>query len=243
MDDGIREFQRALDRMETVDLSHTLEENMPVWPTHPRFFHNLMESYVFGDVSCHYQLIVGEHTGTHIDAPLHFVSEGPKHYGIDQVPLEVMRGRAVTIQAVDTPPNGLLTRHHLEAWEAANGRIQAGDVLLIRFGWDKYWALHPEDAKFLADWPGLSENAAEYLVEKGVKLVGTDAIALDVFGTTEHIAHRVLLNHEVLIVENLNNLDKLPPFSYFMGFPLKILHGSGSPMRAIAVIPKQVSPV
>ena len=239
MDEEIREFQRALDRLEIVDLSHTLEENMPVWPTHPRFFHNLMESQDFGDVSCHYQLIMGEHAGTHIDAPLHFVREGPKRYGIDQVSLDAMRGRAATIQAADPLPDGLLTRHHLEAWEAANGPIQAGDVVLIRFGWDKYWATRPEEASFLADWPGIARDAAEYLLEKGVKLVGTDALALDVFGTTEHIAHQVLLNNEVLIVENLKNLDRLPPFSYFMGFPLKIRDGSGSPMRAIAVIPRQ----
>ncbi len=128
---------------------------------------------------------------------------------------------------------------HAEAWEATNGPIQEGDVVLIRFGWDKHWAPRPREAQFLADWPGLARDAAEVLVEKRIKLVGTDAIALDVFDTPDHITHRVLLNHEVLIVENLKNLDRLPPFSYFMGFPLKIRDGSGSPMRAIAVIPKR----
>ena len=239
MNEEIREFQHALDRVEIVDLSHTLEENIPVWPTHPRFFHNLVESYAFGDVSCHYQLSMGEHAGTHVDAPLHFVREGPKHYGIDQVPLDALRGRAATIQAAAPLPDNLLTRHHLETWEAANGPIEEGDVVLIRFGWDKRWATRPGEAQFLSDWPGIARDAAEYLVEKGVKLVGTDALALDVFGTTEHIAHRVLLTRAVLIVENLKNLDKLPPFSYFMGFPLKIRDGSGSPMRAIAVIPRR----
>lgn len=238
VEDLIRAFRNMFAQADVIDLSHTLDEDMPVWPTHPHYHHNLVESYVFGDVSCHYQLTLGEHTGTHIDAPLHFVREGPLHYGVDQIPLGAMCGRAATISATKLGEKGLLTRDHVVSWERENGDLEPGDIVLLRFGWDKFWAKRPNERKFLANWPGVAKDAAEYFVEKMVKLVGSDTLALDVFNTTDHPTHNVLLGHEVLIVENLNNLDRLPPFSFFIGFPLKISNGSGSPIRAVAFVPK-----
>ena len=97
--------------------------------------------------------------------------------------------------------------------------------------------LGPEGTGFLEDWPGLGGDAAGYLVEKGVSLVGCDTLAVDAFGSEENPAHYALLGNEVYIVENLNNLDKLPPWSLFMAFPLKVKGGSGSPVRAVALVP------
>lgn len=74
--------------------------------------------------------------------------------------------------------------------------------------------------------------------EKKVKAVGTDALAIDAFTTTDYPAHRTLLSRGILVIENLNNLGSLPPFSYFMALPLKIKGGSGSPIRAVAFKPK-----
>ncbi len=219
-----------------VDLSHTLEEGIPSWPTHARFGHILYESYELGDVARHYELVMGEHSGTHVDAPLHFIAEGPSHYGIDEVPLDRLAGRAATIPATDLPPCGLLTAAHVQAWEEENGPIQPRDKVLIRFGWDRRWVPGPEGRGFLADWPGLGRDAAEYLVEKAVSLVGCDSLAIDAYGSTTFAAHFALLGNEVYIVENLKNLDRLPPFSLFFAFPLKVKGGSGSPVRAVALI-------
>jgi kynurenine formamidase len=222
-----------------VDLSHTLEEEVPAWPTHARFGHVLYEDYLLGDIARHYQLTMSEHTGTHMDAPLHFIPEGPAHYGIDHVPLDRLAGRAATIEAPELPASGLLTAAHLREWENKHGTIEERDRVLIRYGWDRRWGTGPEGTSFLEDWPGLGGDAAEYLVEKGVSLVGCDTLAVDAFGSEENPAHYALLGNEVYIVENLKNLDRLPPFCLFMAFPLKVKGGSGSPVRAIALVPKE----
>ena len=82
-------------------------------------------------------------------------------------------------------------------------------------------------------------DAAQYLVEKGVSLVGCDTLAIDAFGSEEHPAHYTLLGNEVYIVENLKNLDKLPSWSLFMAFPLKVKGGSGSPVRTLALMHRE----
>jgi kynurenine formamidase len=126
----------------------------------------------------------------------------------------------------------------IEAWEKEHGSIEVRDKVLIRYGWDRRWATGPEGWRFIEDWPGLSGEAAEYLVDKGVSLVGCDTLAIDAAVSRENPAHHALLGTEVYIVENLNNLDLLPPFCLFLALPLKIRGGSGSPVRAAALVPR-----
>ena len=228
-----------LTSLEWVDLSYTLEEGIPAWPTHARFGQVLYESYELGDVARHYGLMMSEHTGTHMDAPLHFIAEGPTHYGIDEVPLVRLAGRAATITAPELPPGGLLDAGYIRKWEQEHEPLEPRDKVLVRYGWDQRWSTGPQGTGFLEDWPGLSGDAAEYLVEKGVSLVGCDTLAVDAFGSEENPAHYTLLGNEVYIVENLKNLDKLPPFCFFMAFPLKVKGGSGSPVRAIGLFGKE----
>lgn len=220
-----------------LDLSHTLEEGIPSWSTHARFGHTLYESYEFGNVACHYRLTMSEHTGTHMDAPLHFIPSGSAHVAIDEVPLQDVFGRAAKIDASHLPKNGRLSAMDVVRWEERNGKLTQGDIVLLRFGWEKLWGLRPNDQEFLRDWPGVGKDAAEYFVEKGVRVVGTDALAIDAFDAEKNPAHYTLLGNQVVIVENLRNLDKLPPFSIFVALPLKIKNGSGSPVRAIAFVP------
>ena len=231
-------FSSPFEGHEWIDLSHTLEEGIPAWPTQARFGRTLYESQELGDVATHYGLTISEHTGTHMDAPLHFVAEGPVHYGTDEIPLERLAGRAATIETTDLGIGDLLGVDHVKNWETEHGPIERGDRVLIRYGWDERWATGLEGRRFLDDWPGLSGEAAEYLVGKGVSLVGCDTVAVDAAGSFENPAHHALLGNEVYIVENLKNLDRLPPFSFFMAFPLKIKGGSGSPVRAVALVPR-----
>ncbi|MBA3953477.1 MAG: cyclase family protein [Rubrobacter sp.] len=221
-----------------IDLSHTLEEGIPAWPTHARFSSTLYESQELGDVATHHGLTISEHTGTHMDAPLHFVPEGPAHYGTDEIPLERLAGRAATIEATDLGSDDLLTVDHIASWEREHGPIERGDRVLVHYGWDSRWTTGLEGRRFLEDWPGLSGDAAEYLVGKGTALVGCDTLAVDAAGSPENPAHHALLGNEVYVVENLKNLDRLPPFSLFLALPLKIRGGSGSPVRAVALVPR-----
>ncbi len=221
---------------EWIDLSHTLEEEMPAWPTHARFGKTLYEDYAAGDVARHYGLTMSEHTGTHMDAPLHFIPSGPAHYGADRIPLDRLAGRAATIPVMGLGPGELLPAGRIQEWEDEHGRLEAGDRVLFRYGWDERWRTGPEGRRFLENWPGLSGGAAEYLVGRGVALVGCDTMAVDAGDTRENPAHHALLGNEVYVVENLKNLDRLPPFCVFLALPLKIKDGSGSPVRAVALV-------
>lgn len=231
--DVVDRLRRLLGEADIVDLSHRLEHQIPAWSTHAKFCHDLLESYTMGDGSAHYQLTMSEHSGTHVDAPVHFV-DGAR--GIDDIPLERVLGRAATIEA-PLGPNGVVSRSMIEAWEEEHGEIRNGDAVLFHFGWDRLWATRPQGNAFLKDWPGLGAEAAGYLIAKQVVLVATDAVSLDVFTSTEFPAHNMLLGTEILIGENFANLGRLPPFSFFMGAPLKIKGGTGSPIRAIALVP------
>ncbi|WP_049983639.1 cyclase family protein [Halorubrum sp. BV1] len=235
-DTGISEAVGALVDGEVVDLSQTLEEGIPAVPTHARYGHTLYESYERGDVACHYRLTLGEHTGTHIDAPLHFIPEGDAHYDIASVPLERLIGRAATIDVTDIEENSTVSAERIAEWEENHGELEEGDRVLFQFGWDQRWDTGPDGDQYLADWPGLSEEAATYLTDAGVALVGCDTAAIDVAHDESFPAHYELLGNETYIVENLTNLADLPPFSLLVTLPLKIEDGSGSPIRAVAVV-------
>lgn len=235
-DDSVLDAMETLADAEWVDLTHTLEEGVPSVPSHARYGHTLYESTGRGDVATHYRVTMGEHTGTHIDAPLHFIPEGDAHYDIADVPLNRLAGRAATIDVSDYGPGETVPVEVIEAWEDDHGEIVPDDRVLFRFGWDRYWDTGAEGQEFLEGWPGLSEKAAEYLTDSGVALVGCDTLAIDASGNEEFPAHYELLGTETYIVENLTNLEELPAFSLLFTFPLKIENGSGSPIRAVAVV-------
>lgn len=218
---------------EAVDLSYTMEENMPSWPTHARYGSVVYESYDFGAAALHSRVTFSEHSGTHIDAPRHFIRNGTS---VDRLPATTVMGRGVTIGATFVKPCGLLTLDAIKAFEKANGPIEPGDIVMIRFGWDKKYRLQPDSKDFLENWPGLSAEGAEYFLSKKVAAVGCDALSLDAFDAADSVCHKILLGHSVPILENIRNLSKLPAFSYVIGLPLKFLNGSGSPIRLVAFI-------
>ena len=220
-----------LNDMEIVDLTHSMEIGMPVWPTHPQFYHNQVEAVLLGDDASHFALSMGEHCGTHLDAPRHFIPAGSS---VDHVSLRQFYGRGIHIEATRVGELGLLTANDIKEWESQHIMIDEEDIILIHFGWDEYWNLKPDNKQFLNNWPGLSEDGARYLADKKVKAVGTDALALDVFGDRNNPTHKVLLGNDILIIENLHQLSSLPDEVFFSTWPLKIKEGSGSPIRAVA---------
>ncbi len=229
--DFIEMMQVVRENVKIVDLSYTLEEGMPAWPTQARYSATVYESYDYGDVAVHSGICMSEHTGTHIDAPKHFIRGGTP---IDELDPGTVMGRGVTIHAEDLKPREVLTLERIHAFEKENGEITRGDIVMIRFGWDEKYALQPGCADFLKDWPGLSGEAAEYLVEKAVAVVGCDTLSLDAFGVEVNICHNILLGNGIPIIENICNLRLLPPFSYIIGLPNKFKGGSGSPIRLVA---------
>lgn len=222
-----------------VDLTRRLEPGIPSYPTHPKYFQ--MRWCSLGDPAEMNQLVLGEHTGTHIDAPSHFVPDGsPARRHIDELSLSGFLGRALTMRfGPFEPRDEMVTRADIEAWEEKHTRVQLGDIVLIDFQWAHRWALVPAGFPFLERWPGLSRDAAEYLRDQGARVVGTDCISLDPGdgGAGELAAHYTLLPAGVPIMENVGNLDQLPDESFVIALPLPIANGTGSPTRAVALVP------
>jgi kynurenine formamidase len=216
-----------------IDLTHRMKNAMAVWPTHPPFRQETVESIESGGVSCNHSLCMSEHTGTHFDAPLHFVVGGQP---ICDVPLERFFGRMVTIDARSAVPRSEIGPELLSAFEREHGKIRQGDAVLFRLGWAEFWDDPLDNSRFLRDWPGLSRATCELLVERKVSIVGADAMSVDRFGTTDFPAHNTLLRAGILIGENFANLDRVPPICSLIALPLPIENGSGAPMRAVALL-------
>lgn len=222
-----------------VDLSQALEEHMPHYPTHSKFFHNLWGSYWHGERSLTYQLTLNEHSGTHVDAPAHFISDAKPgvHVTIDRVPPTRLIGRGVRIDCRKFKEGDLVSRDFVTEWENSHGQILAEDIVLFNFGWSEYWALRPKSKRYIEGWPGVSMDLATYLIEKSVGALGVDTLSPDApEALRTSPIHPVVLEKQVLIIENLCNLSELPDFFLFMALPLKIRDGSGSPIRAIAFV-------
>jgi len=229
-------MENIRDSCTIVDLSHVMEEHMPAWPTQARYGSTVYESYDFGDPAIHSAIYMSEHTGTHIDAPKHFIRNGCP---VDKLDIKTVMGRGVTIPAENCKPCGLFTLDQVQQFEHTYGAIRRGDIIMFHFGWDKKWALQPDCADFLRDWPGLDGAAATYFADRRVAAVGCDTLSLDAFGADDNVCHKILLGSGIPIIENICNLPELPVFSYVVGLPNKFKGGSGSPIRMAAFIQQE----
>jgi len=234
MQTDIIDFADAVRKLKMVDLSHTIEERMPVYPTHPQYFH--ME-WNTGDPANLYQLLISEHAGTHLDSPYHFYgTPGDKRrISLESVPVERFINRAVKLDFLGLPGTRELEPDDIQRWEGANRPLQEDEAVIFNFGWDQKWASLPEGNAFLESWPGITRVAAEYLVERKVQLVGTDCLGIDGSSTADLGTHFTLLEKGILIVENLKNLSQLPQDFLLITLPLKIRDGTGCPVRAVAL--------
>lgn len=194
-------------------------------------------------------LHLGEHTGTHFDAPSHWVSgKDLPDNTTDRLPVESFVAPAVVLDfsaEAEADSDFLLEPSHIEAWEAEHGRIPSGAWVLFRTDWSK--RITPE-AFFNADelgphTPGPSNEAVELLAHDrnvlgfGVETVGTDAGMAATF-SPPFPCHYIMHGAGKYGLASLANLDQLPPTgSLVFAAPLKIVEGSGSPVRVLAIAP------
>jgi kynurenine formamidase len=220
-----------------VELSHVLEEGMPR-PQVP-YGHIPWKSYERGDAFNTFMVLVFEHAGTHVDAPVHLGGvNGP---ALDRIPAEAWMGELAVLGFRGKGEGETVTVEEIRVWEAVHGEIGEGAVVVFDFGWAERWTVDHgvENQPYHGDNPGLSGEAAGYLADKGVKLVGGDVPTVDVGSDLLEPAHRVLLPRGVLVLENATNLGELPPQgAFFVGLPLRIRGGTGYPVRAVAFVPK-----
>ena len=168
------------------------------------------------------------HSGTHMDAPLHFVAGGDT---IDHTPIEKCVGTAVTIDLSHKTPNSFITIEDLHPYHK---KIHAGSRLLLRTDWD----LHAEEPDYRTSFPRISIELADWLGEQGVWLVGLESPSVASLQDIEELTavHQSLLRKKIVIVESLANLRALPEEVFFIALPLKIQGGDGSPVRAVAIL-------
>lgn len=192
---------------------------------------------------------MGEHTGTHFDAPVHWITgrDLPDN-ACDTIPARRFVGPACVIDVtaeVQQNPDVLLMPAHVEAWEATHGRIPAGAWVLLRTGWSR----RTDPAAFLnvaADGPhspGFHRSTSELLARDrdvlgvGVETVGTDAGQAGTFDPP-FPNHAIMHGAGKFGLASLTNLDQLPPVgAIVIAAPLKIVSGSGSPVRVLAIAP------
>lgn len=195
----------------------------------------------------------GEHTGTHFDAPIHWISGRDLPYSsVDTIPAQHFVAPAHVIDCsaqAAADPDYLLSVHDLEAFEAVHGRIAAGSWLLMRTDWSKRWA-QAHDAEAYQNFddtgqhtPGPSSEAVRFLIEQRQVLgFGTEAIGTDA-GQGVHLrppypCHYFMHGAGRYGLQCLTNLDQLPATgSLLICPPLKIQKGSGSPLRVLALVP------
>ncbi|CAN5875421.1 cyclase family protein [soil metagenome] len=237
---------------EVVDLTHPFDDSTLYWPTAEPF---ALEIVAAGDTPAGWYaanaFCAAEHGGTHLDAPIHFAEAGR---AADEIPLDDLIGEAVVVDPTAGPvdPDREIAVADIEAWEAANGPLPEGAIVLLRTGWGERWpdperylgtAARGADAVADLHFPGLSEAAARLLVSRGARAVGIDTASIDRGQSTDFRAHRVLAAADVPIFENVANLVLLPARgAVVVALPMKIARGTGGPLRIVAFLPPYVPP-
>jgi kynurenine formamidase len=212
-----------------IDLTQLLNKNMAVYPdTAPPTFE--VTNTVEKDGYREHHISMFSHTGTHIDAPSHIFHIGRS---LDQFTVDQFIGKAIVIDCIG---RNEISLEYLQTFESKIAKV---DFILFYTGWQDKW----NTKEYSEDCPVPTKEAATWLTKFNLNGVGVDAFSLDKINSALAVNeeslpnHHILLGKEILLIENLTNLDKLPdePFT-FQCFPLKIENAEGSPIRAVAVV-------
>jgi len=203
-----------------IDLSLTLKSNMVHWPTDPPFSIARVREMDKGDTVNLSKIIMGAHSGTHVDAPVHFI-KGAK--GVDQILIDSLIGpaRIIEIADVDTIKEKALAGHGIEK----------GERILLRTRNSINKILYKDT--FTEDFVYMETGAAEFLVARGIKTLGIDYLSVGGYKKDGPDVHRMLLGAGILIIEGLDLTEALPGCYHMICLPMKILDSDGAPARVI----------
>jgi kynurenine formamidase len=226
--------------MQLIDLSREIHHMMQRLPNHPSIEvypfstheqKRVADGYEFSSATM--VLHMGDHGGTHVDAPVHF-DEKPGAKSIEQLPLEMFFTEAVCLDLSHKPLKSDISIADLEAAEKAAGvTIQPRDTVLLHM--DFYRRAHGTEG-YITDFPGLTKESATWLGNRGIGMFGVEAVSPGRPGRNNFEVHHVCRDMGFTHIEGLVNMEKLIGKGRFrfIGFPLKIRGGTGSPIRAVA---------
>ena len=213
--------------MKVIDLTLTISEQIPTFPGSPQ--PNFINWETLEKDGYNLELLfLSSHTGTHIDAPYHFLKKGQK---IHQIMTRRLVTEAILIR-IRKGANQSITKTDIKKFEKKYGVIDEGSTIIFHTGWQKNLK---KELYFLKN-PGLAVSAARYLVSKKINLVGIDSPSIDLGKDSKFSVHHILAKGGILIVENLSNLEKIHSEKFHLIVaPLKLKNATGSPVRAMAL--------
>lgn len=209
-----------------IDLTHLINEKMLTYPTpwHPKVSIERMGKIETEGRETR-KITLGTHTGTHIDAPLHFIKDGKT---IEQIPLEKLVGDVTIVDFSHFKENQAITKELLS-------KLQISKRMIFKFGWQKFW----NSDKFYKNHPYFTKEAASYLVSKNIELIGydtpsPDSSRVDSTNDEDSPIHKIFLENEIVLLEYLANLDKITNYDNWkiVVAPLRIEGVDGCPVRA-----------
>lgn len=213
--------------MKVIDLTYTISENMPVYPgtERPKLeVANIYEKDGFKETL----LTMFSHTGTHLDSPSHLFAHRTT---LDSFPVEQFVGKGLVIDCSDLQEGERITMRYIERVKEKANQAQFS---LFRTGWDSRWGT----SSYFGEYPYITEEVAEYLIDSNKKGVGLDVIGIDPIADENLTIHRKLFAEtDIVVIENLTCLGEIGNELFtFCALPIKYSNSDGAPIRAIAIL-------
>jgi kynurenine formamidase len=214
--------------MKIIDLTLTVSDKIPTFPGSPQPsfipWENVKEDGYNLEL-----LFLSTHTGTHMDAPYHFLEKGAK---IHEISLKKLVSETVLIKSKKKDGESI-TKTDIQKFEKKHGKIVSFSSVIFYTGWQR----NLQKKYYFTKNPGLSVSAAKYLASKKINLVGVDSPSIDLGTDSKFSVHQIFAKKGILIVENLANLEKIKSSKFHLVvLPLKLKNATGSPVRAIAFV-------
>jgi len=214
--------------MKIIDLTLTVSDEIPTFPGSPQPsfipWENVKEDGYNLEL-----LFLSTHTGTHMDAPYHFLEKGAK---IHEISLKKLVSEAILIKS-KKKSGGSITKTDIQKFEKKHGKIVSFSSVIFYTGWQR----NLQKKYYFTKNPGLSVSAAKYLASKKINLVGIDSPSIDLGTDSKFSVHQIFAKKGILIVENLASLEKIKSSKFHLVvLPLKLKNATGSPVRAIAFV-------
>ena len=210
-------------QLKIVDISVPINSELPVWPGDPQIEIERYRLISDGDSSNDSRITCSVHSGTHVDAPAHFIENGAR---VEQLPLEILIGPVTVVELLEAE---IITPELLEVQALAPETRR----LLVKTKNSALWA-DPGHA-FNPDFVALNSESARWIVNQGIDLVGIDYLSIQMFKDTEPLTHRILLEAGIVIVEGLD-LRMVDPGDYqLFCLPIKLAGCEGAPARAVLI--------